>query len=191
MISKKDIINSTAKELFWKHGFKKVSIDEICKKAHVSRKTFYTYYSNKNALVISILESMTNEMFDLYEKLIHDDSKGFSDKIAEMMQMKYEMNNDFSMEFVSDFYHPDSAEVLEFFKTVTVKSITITQEFFENAQQRGEMNQNLNVNFVMWYMQKQIELMRSPEIQSMFDNAKDFTKQISELLIFGIMPLNK
>lgn len=191
MISKKEIINSTAKELFWKHGFKKVSIDEICKKAHVSRKTFYTYYSNKNALVISILESMTNEMFDLYEKLIHDDSKSFSDKIAEMMQMKYEMNNDFSMEFVSDFYHPDSAEVLEFFKTVTVKSITITQEFFENAQQRGEMNQNLNINFVMWYMQKQIELMRSPEIKSMFDNAKDFTKQISELLIFGIMPLNK
>lgn len=191
MISKKEIINSIAKELFWKHGFKKVSIDEICKKAHVSRKTFYTYYSNKNALVISILESMTNEMFDLYEKLIHDDSKSFSDKIAEMMQMKYEMNNDFSMEFVSDFYHPDSAEVLEFFKTVTVKSITITQEFFENAQQRGEMNQNLNINFVMWYMQKQIELMRSPEIQSMFDNAKDFTKQISELLIFGIMPLNK
>jgi AcrR family transcriptional regulator len=191
MKSKKEIINSTAKELFWKHGFKKVSVDEICKKSHVSRKTFYTYYSNKNALVISILESMTNEMFDLYEKLIHDDSKSFSDKIAEMMQMKYELNNDFSMEFVSDFYHPDSAEVLEFFKTVTVKSITITQEFFEKAQQRGEMNQNLNINFVMWYMQKQIELMRSPEIQSMFDNAKDFTKQISELLIFGIMPLNK
>lgn len=186
-MTKKEIIDSTAKDLFWKHGFKKVSIDEICKKSQVSRKTFYTYYGNKNTLVISILESMTNEMFDLFEKLIHDESKTFSEQITEMMNMKYGLNKEFSMEFVADFYHPDSADILEFFKTVTLKSITMTKEFFEKAQQRGEMNPELNINFVMWYMQKQIELVQAPEIQSMFDSAKDLTKQISELLIYGIM----
>ncbi len=190
-MTKKEIIDTTAKDLFWKHGFKKVSIDEICKKSHISRKTFYTYYGNKNALVISILESMTNEMFDLFEKLIQDESKSFSDKITEMMQLKSEMNKGFSMEFVTDFYHPDSAEILEFFKKVTAKSITITKEFFEKAQQRGEMNPELDINFVMWYMQKQVEMLQSSEFQSLFSDSVTMTKQISELLIYGIMPVQK
>ena len=29
-----------ARELFWKHGFKRVSIEEICQKASVSKMTF-------------------------------------------------------------------------------------------------------------------------------------------------------
>lgn len=190
-MTKKEIIDNTAKDLFWKHGFKKVSVDEICKKSHISRKTFYTYYGNKNALVISILESMTNEMFDLFEKLTLDESKIFSEQIAEMINMKYELNKGFSMEFVTDFYHPDSAEILEFFKSVTVKSITVTKAFFEKAQQRGEMNPELDINFVMWYMQKQIEILQSAEFQSLFSDSVTMTKQISELLIYGIMPVQK
>ncbi len=190
-MTRKEIIDNTAKELFLKHGFKKVSIDEICKKAHSSRKTFYTYYGNKNALVISILEAMTTEMFDLFEKMIHNECMTFSDKITEMMQMKHSMNKDFSMEFVADFYHPDSAEILEFFKQVSAKSIVLTKAFFENAQHRGEMNPDLDINFVMWYMQKQIEILQAPEIQTIFSDSKTMTKQISELLIYGIMPVRK
>lgn len=190
-MTKKEIIDTTAKDLFWKHGFKKVSIDEICKKAHISRKTFYTYYGNKNSLVISILEAMTTEMFDLFEKMIHNERMTFSDKITEMMQMKHSMSKDFSMEFVADFYHPDSAEILEFFKQVSAKSFVLTKEFFENAQQRGEMNPELDINFVMWYMQKQVEMLQSSEFQSLFSDSVTMTKQISELLIYGIMPVRK
>ena len=47
---KKDIpteILEAAKELFFKHGFKRISIEDICNKADVSRRTFYVYYENK------------------------------------------------------------------------------------------------------------------------------------------------
>lgn len=190
-MTKKEKIDNTAKDLFWKHGFKKVSIDEICKKSQVSRKTFYTYYSNKNALVIAILEAMTNEMFDLFEQLVNDTSKSFSEQITAMTQMKYNISKEFSMEFVSDFYHPDSAEILEFFTKVTARSLNVTKSFFESAQQRGEMNPDLDINFVMWYMQKQIEILQMPEVQSMFTDSISMSKQISELLIYGIMPVRK
>jgi AcrR family transcriptional regulator len=42
-LTNKEQIEHKARELFWKHGFKKVTIDEICKKANVSRKTYYTF----------------------------------------------------------------------------------------------------------------------------------------------------
>jgi len=188
-MTKKEKIENTARELFWKHGFKKVSIDEICKKAHVSRKTYYTYYSNKNAIVLSILETLSSTMLEKYEILMNDEDKHFSQKIKEMMDLKSETNKQFSMEFVADLYGSDMPEIMAYFQSMSAKSIQITRIFFEKAKQNGEMNPNLDINFLMWYMQKQTELINSPELKSMFSDVKELTIQFSELLIYGIMPV--
>lgn len=186
-MTKKEKTEATAKELFWKHGFKKVSIDEICKKASVSRKTFYTYYPNKQALVLSILESLTNEMLDVFAVLVADTGKSFSEKMNMLLLLKFEMNKEFSMEFINDFLHPDSAELLEYLNTVVGKSLKLTREFFTNAQQNGEMNPGLNIDFLLWNMQKQLEICSTPEALAMFPDSESMVRQISELMIYGVM----
>ena len=186
-MTKKEKTEATAKELFWKHGFKKVSIDEICKKAAVSRKTFYTYYPNKQALVLSILESLTNEMLDVFAVLVADTEKSFSEKMNMLLSLKFEMNKEFSMEFINDFLHPDSAELLEYLNTVVGKSLMLTREFFTNAQKNGEMNPGLNIDFLLWNMQKQLEICSTPEALAMFPDSESMVRQISELMIFGVM----
>jgi AcrR family transcriptional regulator len=190
-MTKKEKIEHTARELFWKHGFKKLSVDEISKKAHDSRKTYYTYYSNKNAIVLSILEALSNDMLEKYEVLMNDENKSFSEKIKEMMHLKSETNKQFSMEFVADLYGSEMPEIMDYFKSMSVKSLQITRAFFEKAQQKEEMNPNLDINFVMWYMQKQSELVNSPDLKLMFPDIKKLTVQFSELLIYGIMPVGK
>lgn len=187
VMTKKEKTEATAKELFWKHGFKKVSIDEICKKASVSRKTFYTYYPNKQALVLSILESLTNEMLDVFATLVADTGKSFSEKMNMLLSLKFEMNKEFSMEFINDFLHPDSAELLEYLNTVVGKSLMLTREFFTNAQKNGEMNPGLNIDFLLWNMQKQLEICSTPEALAMFPDSESMVRQISELMIFGVM----
>ncbi|MDD2995852.1 MAG: TetR/AcrR family transcriptional regulator [Paludibacter sp.] len=186
-MTKKEKTEATAKELFWKHGFKKVSVDEICKKAAVSRKTFYTYYPNKQALVLSILESLTNEMLDVFATLVADTEKSFSEKMNMLLSLKFEMNKEFSMEFINDFLHPDSAELLEYLNTVVGKSLMLTREFFTNAQKNGEMNPGLNIDFLLWNMQKQLEICSTPEALAMFPDSESMVRQISELMIYGVM----
>ena len=112
--TKKQQIENKAKELFWKHGFKKVTIDEICKKANVSRKTFYTFYENKSALVIYLLQQMTGEMMAEYNRIVAG-KDSFSQKMEKLLSLKYESSNQFSMEFVSDFFHPDADDILTFY----------------------------------------------------------------------------
>lgn len=186
-MTKKEKTEATAKELFWKHGFKKVSIDEICKKAAVSRKTFYTYFPNKQALVLWILKSLTNEMLDVFAVLVADTEKSFSEKMNMLLSLKFEMNKEFSMEFINDFLHPDSAELLEYLNTVVGKSLKLTREFFTNAQQNGEMNPGLNLDFLLWNMQKQLEICSTPQALAMFPDSESMVRQISELMIYGVM----
>lgn len=188
-MTKKDKIIQIAGELFWKHGFKKVSIDEICKKSQVSRKTFYTYYENKNALVIALMKMMTDSIFRESEAIIAKEIP-FAEKLKQLLVLKYASNKDFSMEFITDFFHPDSEEILNFFKELTSKSINITRNFYQQAQAKGEMNPELNIDFVMWMMQKQLEIISSDDAIAMFSDADTLSKQLSQLIVYGIMPVH-
>ncbi len=188
-MTKKEKIENTARELFWKHGFKKVSVDEICKKSQVSRKTFYTYYANKSALVIAIMEQKSNVIFEMYEQINSRDIT-FAEKLRELLELKFAFNKDYSIEFISDFFHPDSQEILGYFSDLTSKSIQLTREFYKQAQAKGEMNPELNIDFVMWMLQKQLELISSDEALALFPDTDIMTRQLSYLIIFGIMPVD-
>jgi AcrR family transcriptional regulator len=52
------LIESSFKELVMAKPFDKITIADICERAHISRKTFYSYFIDKN---------------DLIEHIIHDD----------------------------------------------------------------------------------------------------------------------
>jgi len=43
-------------------------------------------------------------------------------------------------------FYPDSTEILEFFNELTQKSLAFTRNFYEQAQQKDEMNPNLNID---------------------------------------------
>jgi len=49
-MNKKDIVIMTARELFTKYGYKKVSMDEVAKESGVTKKTIYTYFKDKEEL---------------------------------------------------------------------------------------------------------------------------------------------
>lgn len=187
-LTKKQQIEHKAKELFWKHGFKKVTIDEICKKANVSRKTFYTFYENKTALVLYIFNEVMDEAFKIYEGIVDSDLT-FSEKIEKLFEYKFKNSADFSMEFVADFYNPEAGEILSLFNTSIEKSMTLMRDFFTKAQENRELNPELNLEYVMWLMQKSVELCGTEELMSLFPNADSMTRQVSQSLIYGIMPI--
>ena len=187
-LTKKQQIEQKAKELFWKHGFKKVTIDEICKKANVSRKTYYTIYENKNALVLFILNETIENMKSENLKVIESDIS-FGEKMGIMLDRKLKFSESISLEFIADLYSPEAGEVHDYFQKFMKETVEVSREFFKLAQEKGEMNPNLNLDFIMWIIQKLGELCSLPELIAMFPNAESMTKQVSEYALYGIMPV--
>jgi AcrR family transcriptional regulator len=64
-IATRQRINRTALRLFSKEGFDRVTVDEICKKAGVSKGAFYVYFKTKEQ-VIEDLFSKIDETYDVY-----------------------------------------------------------------------------------------------------------------------------
>lgn len=51
-------ILETASELFFKYGLRSVTIDDVCSRLHISKKTFYLHFRQKEELVEVLLEEM-------------------------------------------------------------------------------------------------------------------------------------
>ena len=186
--TKKEQLEITAKDLFWKHGFKKVSIDEICKKSNVSRKTFYTFYGNKNDLIMYIYNKMVNEAYVIYEGIIESDL-AFSEKLEKILNQKLESTKNLSMEFIADLYNPDAGELITFFKSIIDQSIKFMRDFLSDAQKKGDINPDLSLDYIMFMMQKAIDLCGTPELMAMFPDANSLTRQLTQSIIYGIMPV--
>jgi len=187
-MTKKEKIENIARELFLKHGFKKVTIDEICKKAHVSRKTYYTFYENKIALVLFVIDDISSDTIRKFKMVIEGEGS-FAEKMEQSLELKYQFSKTITMEFVADFFDPGATDILEYWQKMMLESMSLLMGFLKEGQRTGEMNPDLNLDYVMWYFQKLSEIIKSPEITRMFPNAEEMVKQISKTMIYGIMPI--
>ena len=91
-LKKSIVITST--ELFLTLGFKSVTMDDIAEEMKISKKTIYTFFANKEALVQSVVFSMysyiTTNLAQIREKASNPISELYEVKMFIMHQLKGE-----------------------------------------------------------------------------------------------------
>ncbi|MAH60211.1 MAG: TetR family transcriptional regulator [Flavobacteriaceae bacterium] len=84
----------TSTELFLTLGFKSVTMDDIAEEMKISKKTIYTFFANKEALVQSVVFSMysyiTTNLTQIREKASNPISELYEVKMFIMHQLKGE-----------------------------------------------------------------------------------------------------
>ena len=63
-------ILKTSGELFFKFGIRSVSIDDICNELHISKKTFYTVFKQKDELIVELLDAMRQKKEKDYQQVL-------------------------------------------------------------------------------------------------------------------------
>lgn len=69
MENQSDNIVIAAVRLFEQFGIRSVSIDNVCSELHISKKTFYTFFSQKEDLVDAVLTYQKINNYEKFEKL--------------------------------------------------------------------------------------------------------------------------
>ena len=91
-LEKSIVVTST--ELFLTLGFKSVTMDDIAEEMKISKKTIYTFFANKEALVQSVVFSMysyiTTNLAQIREKASNPISELYEVKMFIMHQLKGE-----------------------------------------------------------------------------------------------------
>jgi len=188
--TKQQDILKTAHKLFWKHGIRRVSVEEICREAGVSKMTFYKFYPNKIELAKSILENLINASIEKFRIIIESDI-AFSEKMKEIFLMKIEGTNNMSIEFINDIYSNPGIGLKEYLDEQYQKSIAITVDFYKRAKENGFIRADVKINFILALSNQIMEMMKNKELIAQYNNPQDFIIESMNVLFYGITTGNE
>jgi AcrR family transcriptional regulator len=180
-------ILGVSKKLFWKHGVKRVTIDEICHEARTSKMTFYRFFANKTELAKVVIDRYYEESLTKFREIIRADTSP-AEKMQRIIGLKIEGSNDISNEFVRDLLSNNNEELSSYFseKLKYISNEGIRE--FKNGQEEGWIRKDLNVEFMFFYYTRSAAFLAEPEMMAHFGSPKEMILEMSNLIIYGIIP---
>ena len=128
MNKKEEVINA-ARDLFTKYGYKKVSMDEIAKEANVTKKTIYSYFSDKEAMFKYFA---SEELQSMKEKIENDvnSSTSFIDKVSKILyeSLLFRKNSDLIKTIIKEISKNNTAECISFLKFYDDEIVSYIEE---------------------------------------------------------------
>lgn len=174
---KREQIVRTAESLFSRFGVKRVTVEEVCREAGVSKMTFYKYFPNKVELVLSIRDEWVEEGFRKFDE-INAKNIPFPEKIDLMTRWKVEFASRVNAEFIRELASTD--DIIEQVKRRYLNNIT-------DAQKKGEIRSDIDPEFLWLVVEKINELVKEESWKSVFSELSQYHQQLRTLLWYGLL----
>lgn len=181
-----DILN-TSRELFWKHGFRRVSVEEICKKANVSKMTFYRFFPNKTELAKTVYTNVIEEGKIKFRSIMQEEIP-VREKIKKMILLKTEGTNNISREFLEDFYYDQDSDLKKFVDEKTKETWKGLMDDWKQGQEKGFFRKDFKPEFLMKVLFRLAEMLEDREIAGLYETPQEFILEFTNFVVYGIAP---
>lgn len=179
---------TSGKTLFWKHGISRISVEELCTNAGISKMTFYRYYDNKYHLAKEILLAEIKEGVKHYDEIMHT-SRSFTDRFIDLMHYKISQAELMSMELIQDLYldNPENTMLRQFMQEQQKINLERLKSDLLDAQERGEIRSDLRVDFLIHMLLTFAQQMQNPQLLSEYKSPVELIDDFSQLFLHGIV----
>lgn len=189
MLSKKQAqILETGHRLFWKYGFKRVTVEELCRESGVSKMTFYRYYPDKITLAKAVFDrEVEKSILRFREIMAADDSP--DEKIRQILLMKSDSVSGISKEFLKDFYADNDIGLGAY---IAEKTSIVWNEIildFKAAQDKGIFRTDFKPELMLYLSQKLIDIMSDEYLISLFGSPENTVMELARFFTYGISPM--
>lgn len=178
-------VADTALALFRRFGIRRVTVEEVCREASVSKATFYKYFPNKVALVSHLLRDLSDDVYRRLEAIEAMDAP-FAEKVRLVVEDRIERTRQASDVFIEDVYHLDDALGAELDRLVARN----TRRFFEflaRGQRAGEIRAGLKLEFALAVLAKLNELVTDDAVRGLYGDYAALAREIGDFFFYGIL----
>lgn len=176
-----------SKTLFWKFGFKRVTIEEVCREAKVSKMTFYKHFKNKMELIKALMNYIMDKAMKEY-RVIMDSNIPFAEKIKKSIDLKMEQTNDISNEFYDDYVRHTDPEMLALFQQKSGEMMGSILNDYVEAQKKGDIRKDIKPEFILYFLNHMMEMAKDERLEKIYDNPQDMIMEITKFFFYGVMP---
>lgn len=184
-------IKQAALELFELYGFKKTSMDDIARKAQVSKVTIYKHFGSKDNLVEVVVKELFLSISEELRSIIRGNLP-FFEKLEYVIFKKTETATDYSKELIGiiDQEHPKLMKFIHKLWQEDVNNIIL--ELFEQGRKQGFIDKSLSSEAIQIYF----ELLREGSFASTgllkekLQNAQN-VRDLVDIILYGLMGKEK
>jgi AcrR family transcriptional regulator len=180
MSKKRDQLIQTGETLFVKHGLSRVTVEEICRQADVSKPTFYKYFKSKEALARCIDELWIEEALQRIDEIDNDDAP-FTEKMKQILAVKKDLSARPGPEFMEDLIH---------LNIDLSHALRRVMQFLVKYQHRGDMRADIRPEFLMAAFDAINKLQVDNRIQQLYGDAETLAEDVFNLFYYGALSLN-
>ncbi len=180
----------TATNLFWRYGVSRVTIEEICREAEISKMTFYKFFKNKIDLAKYILGKKLDEGMTKYQEIMNSDIP-FQLKIEKSIQLKMEQTENISAELIDDIYRNPYPELLEFFNEKKAEFLNRILVDYTDAQKSGHLRTDIKPEFMLYFLNHMFQLTKDTELNSLYNSPQELIMELTNFFFYGIMIRNE
>jgi len=180
-------ILAACKELAIKHGFRGIRMDELARRAGVSKRTVYRYFPSKDAVIAGALDDFMQQIESESERIL----SGEGNPAAIMAQMqKYLLwqghfaINDHSMRDLQDHY-TELWQKMDQFRSLMLRKFLAHIAHSAGSQLLDEMDYQIAETMILAGIQSVI----NPDF--MIRNRLSFEeamRPVSSILLYGLLP---
>jgi AcrR family transcriptional regulator len=188
---KSEAIVRTARSLFFKFGFKRVSVDEICKKADVSKMTFYKYFADKEALIVHLLDLVYKEGLAKFKETISGPGP-FAAKMQRWVEIKAELGRQYGREFIEELLHDPDSACAAFITQKSAEAMHTAMQVYTAAQAKGEIRKDIKIELIVYLLDTMREkIMADPKLPALYPDLYQLNNDLFSIFFYGIVPRKK
>ena len=177
---------TTSHDLFMRFGIRRVSVEEICSEANVSKMTFYKYFKNKIELIKYLLNQIFSKQMTEFRRIMAQQVP-FPEKVTQIIQLKHEQTNIMSQEFFHDLWKNPNPEIAELLEKLMEKSLNEILNGFKAARENGDIRQNLKPEFILYFLNHMTEMAKDENLLKLYRSPNELAIELTNFIFYGIL----
>ena len=174
-----------AQELFREYGLNKVSVEEICDRAGVSKMTFYRQYRNKIDLLGSIFATM-HERVRIQADSILSAKEPFEKKFNAIMRLNEQFHQELGNKLLNDLAASVDPEFKTMAEDLAQRQRDLNLRFIAIGKADGFLRSDFSDEFMLFLAEKRNEIFTDKRFATFYPNLADGVKAIRDYFYYGV-----
>jgi len=180
---KKQQLIDSAQDLFCKHGIRRVTVEELCRTAEISKMTFYKYFTSKWDIGKAVIDITFEKGLCYYNNMIQEDIP-FAEKIEQILKITMIQINAFGAPFIEDL--TDKRSPLNTHFSAKQKAVSrLSINFLNKAKNEGYIKKEIKIPFLLFMLDRTTEFFNDPELISIMPDTKERGYELASLFLYA------
>ncbi len=183
---KRSAIVETGWRLLSYHGTERISVEEICREAGVSKMTFYKYFANKQAMIGAILKDLLQTM-DARIDAIRKSDLPYQEKIKAFIRLKMEQAAPLGWRLHKEFRECPGHKWLDEIKAWNDKVI---RGFLDDVKEKiaaGEIRTNVNPETFLYIVERMTDWAADERFVGRYVTVEAMASEVLNFLFYGFL----